>query len=749
MLNRLGGFVYRRARLTLVVSGVLLAAAAVVGIGAFGKLQSGGFTDPNSQSSRASQRIDSQFGGRDNLILLVRANTGTVDTPAAVAAGTQLTQEVAAHTDLVDRVTSYWKTPAPALRSTERTQALVLLHVPGDDKQITAKAKVLIADFTGAGPAVTVSAGGDAAVNIQVTSQVGVSLAIAESIASPLILILLLFAFGSVVAALLPLVVGGIAILGAFAELSILGSVTDISVYSISLTTQLGLGLGIDYALLMVGRFREQLAAGDDVPTAVARTTATAGRTILFSATTVAVALTALLVFPQYFLRSFAYAGIGVALVAALVTVFVMPALLALLGRRVNGGRLPWAVSGRGGTSQFWERIAGAVTRRPALAAVPVVAVLLIAASPLLKVTFGTPDQTVLRPGMSSRQVTDAIAADFPGNATSTIDLVTATRLPSPAAISTYGRAVSALPGVVRVDSSAGTFASGHVVATDPGDAALGAASAQRFSVTIGTDSGSQTAQDLVAKIRALPAPGGVGILVGGPSAELVDAKAAIAGDLPWAGLIVVLSTFALLFLFTGSVIQPLRALVVNGLSLSAALGVMTWIFQQGHLASWIDVTARPMDVSMTVLLLCIAFALSMDYEVFLTSRIKELHDQGADPRTAVVQGLGRTGRIVSTAAGLLAVSLFAFGTSTVSFLQMFGLGAGLAILIDATLIRAVLVPAVTRLAGERIWYAPGPLRRLYGRVGLSEGESAGAGPRLSRSAAHDARHSKSANLHN
>ncbi len=726
MLYKLGGLVHRRARLVLIVTGLLLVVAAVVGVNAFGKLQGGGFDDPNSASNRAAKQIDAQFGGRDNLIFLVHANAGTVDSAAVRAAGTQLTQDLAAHADSVDRVTSYWATPVPALRSRDGTQALVLVHVIGGDKDVTSRAKALIADYTGPGAhlgnAVTVSAGGDAAVNVQVTNQVGKSLAIAESIAVPLILILLLFAFGSVVAALLPLAIGGIAILATFAELFILGSITDVSVYSISLTTQLGLGLGIDYALLMVSRFREQLAAGDDVKSAVARTTATAGRTILFSATTVAVALTALLVFPQYFLRSFAYAGIGVALIAALATVFVMPALLSLLGTRVNAGRLPWAASGRGDASRFWERIAGGVTRRPVVAALPVVAVLLIAASPLLKVTFGTPDATVLRPGMSSRQVSDTIAADFAGNATSTIDVVTTAPLPSSTAVSGYAREMSSLPGVVRVDSSAGTFASGHPVAPDPGDPALGNAAAQRFSVTINAASDSQTAQNLVTSIRALPNPDGVTALVGGPSADLVDSKSSIAGNLPWAALIVALATFVLLFLFTGSVIQPLRALVVNGLSLSAALGVMTWIFQQGHLASWIDVTARPMDTSMTVLLLCIAFGLSMDYEVFLTSRIKELHDQGADLRTTVVQGLARTGRIVSTAAGLLAVSLFAFGTSTVSFLQMFGLGAGLAVLIDATLIRGVLVPAVTKLVGDGIWYAPAPLRWLHRRVGLSEG---------------------------
>jgi RND superfamily putative drug exporter len=259
-------------------------------------------------------------------------------------------------------------------------------------------------------------------------------------------------------------------------------------------------------------------------------------------------------------------------------------------------------------------------------------------------------------------------------------------------------------------------------VQSDPADAALGRASAQQFTVVIASDPTSSAAQRLVGDIRALPGPDRIGTLVGGRTAALIDAKHSIGAHLPWALLIVVAATFALLFLFTGSVIQPIRALIINGLSLSAALGVMTWIFQDGHLASLLDVTPRPMDTSMTVLALCLAFGLSMDYEVFLTSRIKEMHDQGADTTDAVVHGLARTGRIVSTAAGLLSVTFFAFATSTVSFLQMLGLGAGLAVLLDATLIRGVLVPSVTALAGERIWYAPSWLRAVHRRVGLSEG---------------------------
>jgi RND superfamily putative drug exporter len=727
MLHRLGDLMYRRARLVLLVTGILLAVAAVIGVGAFGKLQGGGFDDPNSASTKAAHQIDARFGGQDNLILLVRAQHGTVDSPDVQSAGLRLTNALEARTATIDRVTSYWTTPAPALRSKDGTQAMVLLHIKGDDQQVTDGAKSLIATYTapGAGigsPAISALAGGDAAVNVQVNAQVGKSLALAEGIAVPLILILLIFAFGSVVSALLPLAIGGIAILATFAELFILGSITNVSIYAISLTTQLGLGLGIDYALLMVSRFREQLAAGQGVREAVVHTTATAGRTVLFSATTVAVALTALLIFPQYFLKSFAFAGIGVALIAAISTVIVIPALLALLGHRVNAGRLRWAASGRGDASPLWGRIARGVTRRPVLAALPVLAVLLVAASPLLGVTFGTPDQTVLRPGMSSRQVSEAVSADFSGNTATTVNVITSGPVASTAANANYARQLSTLPGVVRVDSSAGTFAAGRAAQGDPGNAALGNAAAQRYTVVIAPDPTSSAAQQLVGDIRALPGPDHVGTLVGGRTAALVDAKSSIGSHLPWALLIVVIATFLLLFLFTGSVIQPLRALIVNGLSLSAALGVMTWVFQDGHLTSLLAATPRPMDTSMTVLALCLAFGLSMDYEVFLTSRIKEMHDQGADTTTAVVHGLARTGRIVSTAAGLLAVTFFAFGTSSVSFLQMLGLGAGLAVLLDATLIRGVLVPSVTALAGERIWYAPSWLRAAHRRIGLTEG---------------------------
>ena len=719
MLHRYGEFVVRRARLLLAISGVLLIAAVVFGGGAFGKLKNGGFDDPASQSSQAQHLIDANYGGQNNLVLLITAKSGTVDAPALAAAGRQFTDELKGDAN-VTGVVSYWQTGAAGLKSTDATEALVLGHVTGDDSQLAARAKAVVDRYAQDRPEFTVRAGGQAGTNTDVTTAVTTSLAIAEAIAIPLTLLLLVLAFGSVVSALLPLAIGGVAIMGTFAELAFLGSITDVSIFAINLTTALGLGLGIDYALFMVSRFREQLAAGDEVPEAVAKTVATAGRTIVFSAATVAAALAALLVFPQYFLRSFAYAGIGVVAIAAAGALVVAPALLAVLGRRINAGKLPWSKAVRGSESAWWGRVAALVMRRPALTALPVVALLLLAASPLLGVNFGTPDQGVLRPSAHSRQVADDLIQKFPGNASSPIDIVTTSAVGS-AALTTYAQHLSQLPGVVRVDTSAGTFANGSAGPVSPAAASLGRPDGQRLTVVSNLITKSDGALSLVRTIRAQPGPDGTGVLVTGVDAQLIDTTHAIGGKLPLAALLVVLTTFLVLFLFTGSVVQPIRALLLNALSLAATVGILTWIFQDGHLAGLFGFTPRPMDISMTVLMFCLAFGLSMDYEVFVISRIKELHDQGEVPQRAVMLGLSRTGRLVSTAAGLLAVSFFSFVTGTVSFLQLLGLGAGLAILIDATLVRGVLVPAAMRLLGKAAWYAPKPLRRVYARIALRE----------------------------
>lgn len=721
MFERLAELAIRRSRSVLVVAAVALVLMGAVGAGAFGKLLGGGFDDPSSPSSRAAVVIDEKFGGETNLVLLVSADDGSVDSPAVRRSGQRLVAGLKEEKALAN-VVSYWDTGSPDLRSEDGREAMVLAHVTGDETRQQENAQQVIDVYTGAQDGgLTVRAGGGAAVGSDLSSQVVDDLILAEAVAIPLTLVLLLFVFGSVVAALLPLVVAVIAILGSFAQLSLLGSVTDVANTATNLTTALGLGLGIDYALLMVSRFREQLSAGAGVDDAVRSTVSTAGRTVAFSAATVAAALGSLLVFPQYFLRSFGFAGVGVVAVAAVSTLFVMPALFVVLGHRVNSGRLPWVKRGRvDERTPLWGRLARTVMRRPAITALPVLAVLLLAASPLLGIAFGTPDERVLPEGAESRQVATALREDFDGSEESALHVVIDQPV-SEAPLASYAAGLSGLDGVVRVETGSGSYAGGESTATGPGNPALGRPDAQRITVVSALEPKSDAAQSLVKEVRATDAPAGASPLVGGTDAQLVDSRTSIGDRLPIAVALIVVTTFALLFLFTGSVVQPLRALVLNVVSLAATLGVMTWIFQDGALSSLLGFTAQPMEMSMTVLMFCIAFGLSMDYEVFVTSRIKELHDLGEDHESAVTHGLGRTGRIVSAAALLLAVSFFAFGTAEISFMQMFGLGSGLAILIDALAVRGVLVPAAMRLLGRSAWYAPGPLRRFHDRFGLSE----------------------------
>ncbi|MGW3799032.1 MMPL family transporter [Streptomyces clavifer] len=737
MFERIAELAIRRSRLVLVVAAVVVALMGALGAGAFGKLLDGGFDDPASPSSRATAVIEERFGGETNLVLLLRASEGGIDAPAAGRSGQDLVAELKKEQGL-ENVVSYWDTNSPGLLSEDGREAIVLAHVTGDETEQKKNAERIIGTYSGTyQDTLTVKAGGSAGVSNDIGPQTGEDLVLAEAIAIPLTLLLLLVVFGTVVSALLPLVIALSAIAGVFAQLFVIGSFTDVSIFAINLATALGLGLGVDYALLMISRFREQLASGASVEDAVRRTMSTAGRTVAFSAATVAVALAALLVFPQYFLRSFGYSGVGVVVMSALAALFVMPALLNVLGHRVDKGRMPWVKPGRSRTREpLWGRVARTVMRRPALTGLPVLAVLLVAASPLLGVTFGTADERVLPEDAESRHVAVALRENFSGNDASALHVVIDESVDN-TSLQSYASGLSGLEGVVRVEASTGVYTGGRSTATGPGNAALGRPTAQQLNVVSELTPKSDEAIELVGKVRAAAPPSGTHPLVGGADAELADSNASIGGMLPLAVGLIAVSTFLLLFLFTGSIVQPLRALVLNLISLGATAGVMTWIFQEGNLSGVLGFTAQPMETSMFVLMLVVAFGLSMDYEVFVTSRIKELHELGQDNESAVVDGLGHTGRIVSAAAALLAVSFFAFGTAQISFMQLFGLGSGLAILIDAVAVRGVLVPAAMRLLGRSAWYAPGPLRRFHARFGLSENGPAPA-PEPANSRARD-----------
>jgi RND superfamily putative drug exporter len=717
MFTAIGRFAATRARAILITALLALIAAGAVGFTVFGKLKPDGFTDPDAESSKVQAVIDEEFGGDVDVVAMVTAPAGTVDDAAVRAPATELATRIADDPNVAEAV-SYWETRAPSLRSDDGRYGLIAIKLVDDDQDATEAFAEEYADA--AGQDLTVTFGGQKMMAVDSGTQVGKDLALAEGIAVPIILVLLVFAFGSLVAASLPLLIGAVTVFGTFAALSGIASATDVSIYSINLTTALSLGLAVDYALLMVSRFREELTTGRSIEDAVVRTVQTAGRTIVFSALTVAVALAVLTVFPLYFLRSFAYAGIAVVLIAMITSVVVLPALLKALGYRVNAGRLPWLKRTPSAVSPFWRRVAAVVTARPVLCSLPVIAVLVVGALPVLKSEFGTPDDRVLPTTTQTRTVGDALRAHFPDDSSRAIQVIVPGSV-APAEVAGFAGRLSELPDVARVESSAGAFVDGATRGATPADAAMARPGVQRFAVITEDEPRSAGAQELVRTIRATDGPGGAEALVGGPAAVLLDSKEAIGSRLPLTAGLIALSTFILLFLFTGSVLQPIRALVFNVLGLSATIGVMVLVFQEGWLSDFLGFTPMPLDTSMLMLLFCIAFGLSMDYEVFVLSRIKEGHDLGLDRRASVVDGLSHTGRIVSTAAVLIAVNFFAFGTGGVSFIQMFGIGTGLAIVIDATLIRGVLVPAGMRLLGRAAWWSPRPLRKLHDRIGLRE----------------------------
>jgi RND superfamily putative drug exporter len=719
MFTAIGRFAATRARGILIVGLLAAIAAGAVGFTVFGKLKAEGFSDPAAESSKVTAVIDDKFGGQVDVVAMVTAKSGTVDDAAVRAPATTLAEDIA-NDPAVDEAISYWGTKAPPLRSEDGTYGMIVIKLVDDDIAATTDFEEKYA--AKAHSTFDVAFGGPKMMSVDSRIQVGKDLLLAESIAVPIIIILLLLAFGSFVAASLPLLIGAFTVFGTFAALSGIASITDVSIYSINLTTALSLGLAVDYALLMVSRFREELAAGRDIDTAVIRTVQTAGRTIVFSGLTVAVALAVLTVFPLFFLRSFAYSGVAVVLIAMITSIVVLPALLKVLGYRVNAGRVRRVKKAPSVVSPFWRRVASVVTARPILCALPVIALLIYGALPVLQSEFGTPDDRVLPTSAQTRMVGDTLREHFPSDSSRAIQVIVPGSV-SPEQVASYAGELSQLPDVARVDSSAGAFRDGQTKGATPPDAANGRPDVQRLAVITEDEPRSENAQELVRTIRDMAGPTETQPQVGGPAAVLLDSKHAIGSRLPLTAGLIALSTFILLFLFTGSVLQPIRALVFNVLGLSASIGVMVLIFQEGWLADFLGFTPLPLDTSMLMLLFCVAFGLSMDYEVFVLSRIKEGRDRGLDPKAAVVYGLSHSGRIVSMAAVLIAVNFFAFGTGGVSFIQMFGLGTGLVILIDATLIQGVLVPAGLRLLGRAAWWAPKPLRKLHDKIGLTESE--------------------------
>ncbi|POM24846.1 Membrane protein YdfJ [Actinomadura rubteroloni] len=705
MLERWGRLLHRRRRPALVLSVIALVIAAVWGTGVFGALSSaGGFTTPGSESAAAVDAAERALG-RDatDVVVLYRAPRGrTIDDPSVRAAIDR--QLGALPKDRVASAGTYWSTRSPALVSHDRTATYAALRLAGATDQARSDAYEAVKPRLERADGLTVRLGGPVATETAVNDRVSADIGRAEGLSLPILLILLVVIFGGLVAASLPLVIGGVAILGSFTALHVLTAVTDVSIFAVNITTFLGLGLAIDYGLFIVSRFREELDGPDGVEGALGRTMATAGRTVLVSGVTVAVSLAGLTLFPQMFLRSMGFGGVATVLVCAAAALTVLPVLLALLGRRVDALSFRRRRTERKPEDQGrWYRLGRGVMRRPVLALAGIVVVLLALGSPLLRISWGGNDARVLPAGAETRVAAEALDRDFPGGATTPIRVIV-TGMQRPGDATGFAATLARIPGVA-----------GAAVARARGGAA-------EIDVRYPGDPDSGTARRIVADVRAAAPPPGARVLVGGETAELVDSLHALGSRLPWLALTVGLATFVLLFLAFGSVVLPLKAILMTALSLSATFGIVVQIFQEGTLSDVLGFTATGMlNPAMPILMVAMLFGLTMDYEVFLLSRVRERYDATGDVAASVASGLQRTGQIITGAAALFIVVMGAFSTSGVSFIKMTGVGMVVAVALDATLVRMLLVPAAMRLLGRVNWWSPGPLARLYRRYGIRE----------------------------
>jgi trehalose monomycolate/heme transporter len=735
MFEAWGRGLFRRRRLILSLTLVLVAFGVVWGTGVFGKLSSGdNFTPPASQSQREANQAARVFGRNDaDVVVLYSSPSMTVSDPGYRQAVTAALSGLP-RAD-VTGVTTYWSSGSPSLVSADRHATYAVLQLTGADdaaRHTTYDAiKTELAPASLAASGVTAQVGGTVPMEVAINSEVTADIANAEGFSMPVLLILLLLIFGSLAAASLPVAIGGVAILGSFTVLRLLTMATTVSIYSVNITTILGLGLGIDYGLFMVTRFREELHRQPTVEQAVARTVATAGRTVAVSGVTVAVALTSLMLFPEDFLRSMGYGGVATVAVDMLAALTVLPALLAVLGYRVNALRIRRSVQypaggpARDEASGAWYRLAHSVMRRPAVYATVIVIGLLALGAPFLRISWGGTDARTLPAASTVRQVSQTLASDFPVNSTDPIEaLVTLPRTSGAAtALAAYLHRVEAIPGVTGAKVTGARVARGTGGDVPPGEVIV------RVDIGYAPATVSSAARHIVTQIRDTPAPPGATVLVGGTTAALVDELASLGATLPWMALLVGVSTFVLLFLAFGSVVLPLKAIVMNVLSLSATFGVVVWIFQWGHLSGLLRFTPTgSIDPTMPILMLAIIFGLSMDYEVFLLSRIRERYDQTGDNTASVAAGLQRTGGLITSLALLLIIVVGAFSASGITFIKLMGVGMIVALLVDATVVRVLLVPATMRLLGRANWWAPRPLRRLYARYGIKD-ETPGPAP--------------------
>jgi RND superfamily putative drug exporter len=695
MFNKLGSVIVAKSKLIFVVYLIAVILAGGIGSAVFGKLDSGGYSDPNSDSAKAFTYLTDVFKVKDPAVVLVVETKDGITNPTAIASATKLENQIKTETG-VDSTLSYWSAGgAPSLKSTDGKSAFLFIY--SDDvvwDNVQSLGKEIQAKYDGKFENLTVYASGTGVFAHAINTKISEDLKLSESISIPLTFILLIFVFGGLVASAMPLLVGVSAILGSFLVIYLLTFVTGVSIFALNLITGLGLGLGIDYALLIVNRFREELHAGRSVYESIKRTVDTAGKTVFYSGLTIVITLAALTLFPQMFLKSFGYAGVTVVVMAVLGALVALPALLAILGTRIDKlvvrkSSITPKEDGR------WAQTARFVMRRPVAVVMLSLIILTVLAAPIKNIVFSQVDSRVLPASNSAAFASKIISDRFPGQEGNPIEIIVPDGATMGTQINQYTTEIAQVPGIVRIGDSQ---VSGNDV---------------RVTAIHSMGPRTPAAEVLIKEIRKIRAPEGT--LIGGVAADYADTQIGIAKTMPWALLWIAIGVLILLFVFTGSIILPIKAIILNILSLSATLGVITWIFVDGHL-KWLvgDFTVTgSVDTGSIILVAVVAFGLSMDYEVFLLSRIKEEHDAGRSNIESVATGLQRSARIITAAAGLLAIVFASFMLSGVTSIKMLGFGVAFAILLDASLVRALLVPALMRLFGERNWWAPKAMKRF------------------------------------
>ena len=696
MFEKLGHLVVRRrkAMVVLFVVGILTAGGA--GSMVFNRLDSGGYSNPNSDSYQVYNYLNKNLKISDpNIVVVVDSGNLPITDPTIVAKAQKLEAEMAKAPG-VTKVVTYWNTGGEkTLAATDGKAAYILVYGEGEafTPQSQEMGQYFQDNFDGKRDGLTLYSGGVGVVGNAINEKIAKDLTIAEAISIPLTFILLVFVFGAMAASAMPLIVGVSAILGAFFILYLISLFTSVSVYALNLTTGMGLGLGIDYALLIVNRFREELHRGNNVEDSIVNTMASAGKTVFYSGLTVLVTLLSLTFFPLPFLKSFGYAGVSVVAIAVVGALFGLPPILAMLGKKVDKGIVRKSAIAHKDEGR-WAQTARLVMKRPVAVVLLSLIVLGILAAPIKNIAFSQGDARIL-PASNPAAIATAIQESRFESNIATIEILVLDGANKKDEISSYIEEVKKVSGIVSV-------AAPRVIGNDIQITAYESMLPR-----------SPEAQKLIHDLRDVPAPAGT--LVGGVAADYTDTQDGISETLPLALGWIAISVLILLFVFTGSIILPIKAVLLNVMSLAATMGVMTWIFVDGNL-QWLvgsfTVTGS-LDTSIVILIFVVVFGLSMDYELFLLSRIREEHLLGKSNIESVATGLQRSARIITAAAVLLAVVFAAFVTSGVTSIKMMGFGVAFAVVLDATLIRALLVPALMRLLGERNWWAPKAMQRF------------------------------------